>query len=1191
MFSCIWWLVAALVVACEAHRFGTVRDLDGISTSSVSGVYTLSDVYNYTNFFDKFEFFESTIDTNNYEDVDPSHGFVLYQNKSEATRLGLIQTVGDVSVIKPDTNTVITDPTGYGRKSVRLQSITRYNHGLIIADFSHLPQSICGSWPAFWTNGPDWPTTGEIDIYEQWNVEKFNRQTLHTGYNDTVGNCTYNTTSKLGLDNYGMTNYMYSDVCDVYASDNVGCSTYDYEGPFGSATGGMYAMEWTSEYIKTWAWHPQQVPADVIQGQPEPSTWGMPGLVAGSSLCDIDQVFKNQSILLNIDFCGDTAGSEWGSKCAEQTSHPSIITHVRSELSKFSQSKQDPKQARATIQWDQYSSFRWLLTTIASELSLEPSKNRVELKKRIVPGLSAAGIRRKSNDGALNVYQAKFTFKTELLKYLKLLYPSTSESVLKGKLSSDIRFTSAGSDDVDALALPGEEYVRKAWGVSGTLILQAIQEALDPLKKEGVTKTIDDIIVEVVEQVSWLTCVGGSLQISSIEEYTKAAKPGRVSDTRTYHIKPQVTPTAQNCFNISFILAREQKQDKGQLFAKEGHCWKAMVGLALVANGYPTPRRPATTSGRTSGLEVSLSVLLQLCMAKEGPAWRFKARGASDGTSRLVMATGCEKGNLFYWHYVEVQNLKQLPQTKFYLGVNDDDPGLQRVLQPENLVKSSRHFIGWSGGADFLAGTSFISYDIDHSFRVPIGESKLVIPSLSITVRLPQVFSATATLATEKIPSNAQADPMERDHVLNNIRARYFILWDVKYKRGWLVDGATAALHLLRGYLKKHDQTKDFDISSLDHIDEMGPHSAYHVLSSVNNMSKPLWFIPTVSRETEMESAEGGLVKKQKEKITNKAIDLGHMADRVYASLWKMIEIRATMSAYSSLSGAVEKVVEKWGPGSGIKGWDFYELVDADYAQAQNIKIKDAGWLDLAKELRAVFVFGDTFGEVLRPRDGTCCCHFQTLPAGQNYLAVGIATFERLYNKFRGSDATDQTEVRLSRELCWDSPEKPFRETACGPGEHLQKLQPSCFPIQFIKKVPLDKEKKPVKGPTLIRRGEFREMLTNHPNGVVVFGKKQPTGKTLEKMARAMTPEARSSGTQQSSRGTSSPAIAARQLSDQGSGVTVPGSSRGPQAVAASASRTGASRSRTNEPLRVSSRSMAVPKASSSSKDYQAKNN
>lgn len=179
-------IVVALAAFCDAYAYAPAhvggiatnnlpllpqRDLftrNDTNSSRTPGVYKLSDLYDYTNFFDKFSFVEvsalncpspresatvltraqSRTGTDQYTDVDPTHGFVLYQNRSEAERMGLVQMVGDVAAIMVDYTTVIKDPLGYGRKSVRIESTATYNHGLVITDFSHLPKAQCGTWPA-----------------------------------------------------------------------------------------------------------------------------------------------------------------------------------------------------------------------------------------------------------------------------------------------------------------------------------------------------------------------------------------------------------------------------------------------------------------------------------------------------------------------------------------------------------------------------------------------------------------------------------------------------------------------------------------------------------------------------------------------------------------------------------------------------------------------------------------------------------------------------------------------------------------------------------------------------------------------------------------------------------------------------------------------------------------------------------
>jgi len=83
-----------------------------------------------------------------------------YVNGSVATTNGYATTNNDSITISVDT-TNKWPSGGPGRPAVRLISDNTYTRGLFILDLNHMPYG-CGTWPAFWLLGPDWPTNGEI---------------------------------------------------------------------------------------------------------------------------------------------------------------------------------------------------------------------------------------------------------------------------------------------------------------------------------------------------------------------------------------------------------------------------------------------------------------------------------------------------------------------------------------------------------------------------------------------------------------------------------------------------------------------------------------------------------------------------------------------------------------------------------------------------------------------------------------------------------------------------------------------------------------------------------------------------------------------------------------------------------------------------------------------------------------------
>lgn len=257
-----------------------------------NSAYTIQDTYDFNNFFQDFSFFSG---------ADPTNGFVKFQSVTAANSTGLAGLSNNAIYMGVDHTTV--NPEG-GRAAIRVSSNKAYTKGLFIADIAHMPDNICGVWPAFWTFGPNWPSSGEIDILEGVNDQLNDSVTLHTSAGCTMQSTGARSSSSLTSGDCGAGN------------GNLGCSTTtndntNYGNAFNAAGGGVYAMEWTSSAIKVFFFPRSFIPADILSGSPNPSNWAQPVAAFGGGGCNIDQHFQNHNIIFDTTFCGDWAGKVW----------------------------------------------------------------------------------------------------------------------------------------------------------------------------------------------------------------------------------------------------------------------------------------------------------------------------------------------------------------------------------------------------------------------------------------------------------------------------------------------------------------------------------------------------------------------------------------------------------------------------------------------------------------------------------------------------------------------------------------------------------------------------------------------------------------------------------------------------------------------------------------------------------------
>lgn len=148
-------------------------------------------------------------------------------------------------------------------------------------------------WPAFWSDGPNWPAGGEIDVIEGVNDFSVNQATLHTSDGCVLTTPMKGTGAVVGTD------------CNAALDGNAGCGvTSDNDASAGAAFdkngGGVYAMGWDAEGISVWFFPRADIPEDLASGAPEPSGWSEPMAFWAASGCDMSEFFAAQTIILDI---------------------------------------------------------------------------------------------------------------------------------------------------------------------------------------------------------------------------------------------------------------------------------------------------------------------------------------------------------------------------------------------------------------------------------------------------------------------------------------------------------------------------------------------------------------------------------------------------------------------------------------------------------------------------------------------------------------------------------------------------------------------------------------------------------------------------------------------------------------------------------------------------------------------------
>lgn len=318
--------------------------------------------------------------------------------------------------------------------------------------------------------------------------------------------------------------------------------------------------------------------------------------------------------------------------------------------------------------------------------------------------------------------------------------------------------------------------------------------------------------------------------------------------------------------------------------------------------------------------------------------------------------------------------------------------------------------------------------------------------------------------------------------MLQWISTKYVVLWDEEEKKGWLINGTSALLHLVRTSLKHYSEDDFssaflFDASKMEDQMDHKPNSAVRVL--ISDQNRDLEIYPGSrerfdQKESTQTDGSGGDIKSTRKRGYFLFEDL---VKQHLNNLEQIID-------YQRRSATQDGVKVKMRVRKHLEGWDFAELAtDHDpYARVATLQAMGYGWVDFVRSIGAVVLFGRGFGEIIRPAQcgSEMCLDWKSLPSHRYYLAVSMADLSKIMSKHGDPAASPPRPVH---ELLWHSPNGVLSACSClsrdgwgGSGRHAMHRHHD--PVQVF--YPRTSE--------LVLRSRLRGPERLEPSGAVVFG-------------------------------------------------------------------------------------------------------
>ncbi|KAM3506513.1 hypothetical protein MY10362_002322 [Beauveria mimosiformis] len=356
-------------------------------------------------------------------------------------------------------------------------------------------------------------------------------------------------------------------------------------------------------------------------------------------------------------------------------------------------------------------------------------------------------------------------------------------------------------------------------------------------------------------------------------------------------------------------------------------------------------------------------------------------------------------------------------------------PALQVVTAEETLFDHSgialvKNLHCWLRRfAYFELGSPDANYKICGS-RLPRSSAGFFLDQVVISAGSMITGGAVLTPGVKELPPH-----LTRNGTIPQLKwlsKRYIVLWDEEVKRGWLVNGTSALLHIMRASLaqSEHDDSSAclmFDKSKMNNFpDKSYKHNtAMRVLIDQGNQGLVVY--PDSISQTRKTSADSGNSTNTQ---TSTYFLFGDLAKKHFAALEQMIDYHSHLAGRDGINLKIR--LRKH-----LEGWDFVDLVNEIRPQPHvaTIPTLGHGWIDFVRSIEAITLFGRKFGELLQPASRTGLCdRWSSLPQQDYLLAASVADLTSIMEQYGDPHAAPR---ELARNIIWHSPADTYAACPC----------------------------------------------------------------------------------------------------------------------------------------------------------------